>query len=272
MAKTFLDGLEVKKWLVDNVEVIKAYMDGRPVYTKPSGAVDIEIPSTGIDLLNFDYTVHLEPYVLAQLGTWDNKTNVVITIPAGVTLVSADIRDAVIKMPDGWAGRMVTIVNKGLILGRGGNGGQAVGGAGRIAILNALGNNVQLVIDNQGQIGGGGGAGGTCGVMTGGGPIRGGGGGGAPLGLGAFYGGSYPRTAPGANGTLSAGGLGGGINYYGGVSEGGRGGSYGSGGAQGSGRGGTSMIVNPVPGGAAGAAISGTVTYIKRGTIYGSAP
>lgn len=204
------------------------------------------------------------------------KTDVTLTINSGVFVFSNSTGSYALDVDTSWAsGDTITIVNNGVIVGRGGNGNGGAGGPGFRAQR-------AVSINNANRIAGGGGAGGhgttayvpspydeTANGGGGGGGIGNGLGGPSAGGSGLFPGGS------GGNGTLTSPGGGGGgggtpiavfsedgttINYYYGGS-GGSGGTYGSSG-QSAGSG----------GGAAGAAVvgNGNITWLATGTRNGS--
>lgn len=179
------------------------------------------------------------------------------------------------------AGSILKIVNKGYIVGKGGDGGANTGGAGG-AGNNALFTDMDCEIDNgEGFIFGGGGGGGGYRAYYSGGPqnydIRAGGGGGAGGNGGAGVAsakvgaiGAAVGTTSGENGTLTAGGAGGFVRSDGTTNNvsayeevyGGNGGGPGTAGGQGRFvRGGSNLSADmknvkvPGAGGAAGAAI-----------------
>lgn len=201
------------------------------------------------------------------------KTDVTLTINSGVTVFSNSTGSYAMSVDTSWAaGDTVTIVNNGVILGRGGTGTSATAGGPALLVQRATSiNNVNRIAG-----GGGGGGGGGSSAYS---PIykttaRGGGGGG---GIGNGPGGAPPNNGTagaesipagsGGSGTLTApggGGGGGGIYMPGGKSgyfsyggSGGAGGTYGSAG---------------VGGGAGGGAVvgNGNITWIATGTRNGS--
>lgn len=232
---------------------------------------------------------------LATAAGWDGSAPVVVTIGSGVIIGSTSTSSPSMTISGFPSG--VTLVNNGLILGRGGDGGGGrtcssntcsvsgySGGNGGDAI--SLGNSVSIT--NNGTIGGGGGggagAGGSCngpfsyGFLT---TTGGGGGGGAGYqnssgGGNSGWGGCVPASivrnpangSAGTNTTGGAGGLGGYHNTSYGPSvsgNGGAGGNLGQAGSAATARSGTA--------GAAGKAIDlngYTATFIATGTVAGA--
>lgn len=179
--------------------------------------------------------------------------------PTGVTTPAITCGDTA-------GGDWLLVVQSGAyVVGAGGVGGigksQTVGGGndGGVGIASSAG----LSIDNRGVIGGGGGGGG--------GGNDGGGGGGAGFGPYAVGGGtdgaiigdpSETWGTPGKAGSLTSGGIGG-YNWGGATPTGGSGGALGAAGTAG---------VDGAAGGAAGDAVTGSVTWVYRGDVRGSAP
>jgi hypothetical protein len=208
---------------------------------------------------------------------WDGvaPVNVTVTVNPGV-IVNASATGTYafdIALP---AGSQVTLVNHGLIAGKGGAGGNADGGAGE-AGGTALSTTVPTVVDNHGTIAGGGGGGGaggggshwcsqgednySCSVQGGG------GGGGAGLGAG---GSGVNNGGAGSQGTPGTGGGGG--NCASGCAAawsgaGGNGGGLGEGGTPGS----AGMSGGGGSAGAAGPYLAGAsqVTWITIGDLRG---
>lgn len=202
------------------------------------------------------------------------KTDVTLTINSGIFVYSASTGSYAFTVDNSWTtGDTITIVNNGVIQGRGGNGGNASSGAGNSGGP-AL--NVQRAtsINNGNRIAGGGGGGGAgaayyqtykFGTVE----ERVGGGGGG--GLGISTGGSRAfdvqgqPSGVGGNGTLTSAGSGGAASQGSTIAgAGGSGGSYGSSGSNGLASGGS--------GGAGGAAVVGNsnITWIATGTRNGS--
>jgi len=204
---------------------------------------------------------------------WNGTSPVVaqVTISSGIKIYSNSTGtpafDTGAALP---TGSHITLINNGIIVGKGGQGASgytANGGADGKAM------NISTAIDinNIGIIGGGGGGGGTGGMgldaqgyyayNTGG-----CGGGGIGFGAGGTNGG-YPLGQPGGNGTATAAGAGGAPSALYGGGYGGNGGGYGQ-------AGGNGQVVHSsgTLGGAAGAAITGNslITWLNTGSIYGS--
>lgn len=208
------------------------------------------------------------------------KTDFTLTINSGVVVYSNSTGSYALTINTSWAaGDTVTIINNGVILGRGGNGNGGTGGPALLAQRAVSINNINRIAGG----GGGGGQGGSGGYL----PIyksyAGGGGGGGGIGNGSGGAGGQQGTAyPGGNGgagTLTTFGGGGGgaagflgfgnkaalFTYGGGGGNGGSYGSTGSNGGAGDGGGGGS-------GGAAGGSVVGNsnITWIATGTRNGS--
>ena len=259
MAKTYFDGKEVKKWFVDGREVKKAYFNNQLVF---SSGFELVISASNHNVpANWIWTLLPPEQQQAQGNT------IKIIVNQGVELVTASTAIVgVFDFAGAWAGKTVIIENHGFILGRGGNGGPKIadwtspGLPGGRAIYHA---NVltSLSIDNQGTIAGGGGGGGSTWYDSNYRKMNVGGGGGAPFGLGLS---SADAFKPGGNASLTTGGSGGynRTHVYGGA-----GGNWGI-------AGGVGMYNTPpsptAPGGAAGEATRGTITWINRGDIRGA--
>jgi hypothetical protein len=208
-------------------------------------------------------------------------TDLVVNINSGVVVYSNSVGSPAFFVDSSWAsGDTITINNSGVILGKGGNGGNASwpyvsnGTGGGLAL------SVQRLIylNNMNRIAGGGGGGGSGSYNPQGAP---GGAGGGGIGLGSGGSGIYDAGA-GGNGTLTtfgAGGAGGAAyippsesssGYYTYAGAGGAGGNYGSNGSNG--LGGDSPWTNPGVGGGAGAAISGNsnIYWLAYGTRNGA--
>jgi hypothetical protein len=218
---------------------------------------------------------------LAVNAGWDEQTEVQATIDDGVIISGNTQANSTAAMTiDGTWPNGITLVNNGIIQGRGGNGGAAsagftAGGAGA-AGGRALLASTPISIENNGSIRGGGGGGG------GGGPAGGGGGGGRSSLTNSSGGSGGGGAAAGGAGTLSSAGGGGpaGVTVvsiqgpYGGIigftqSPGGAGGPGGSFGQ--SGTGGTPSFAAGGGGGGAGQAVSGNpnITWLNEGTRTG---
>jgi hypothetical protein len=159
---------------------------------------------------------------LATAAGWDGSTKIYVTINAGVWVWSDSTSTAGLIIPSGMP--VVTILNKGYIIGKGGKGGDGQyvtsktestslrnGGNGGLAIQSRANT---VIINNSGAYiagGGGGGAGGSGTLAVNNGPVatRGaGGGGGAGGGAGGKGNGN-------SSGETVNGGVGGGINANG---------------------------------------------------------
>lgn len=206
------------------------------------------------------------------------KTDMTLTINAGVVVYSSSTGSYALTVDTSWAsGDTVTIVNNGVILGRGGNGGNGgywtsttngypgSGGGPALNVQRATSiNNVNRIAGGGGG-GGGGSAGsysvGKSGVTTGG----GGGGGGIGGSSGGSGGPAAESGAAGSGGTLTTAGSGGGGGTNAGA--GGTGGTYGS-----SGNNGSNAYTSGGSGGSAGACLVGNsnITWIAFGTRNGS--
>lgn len=220
------------------------------------------------------------------------NSDITVTINPGVFVGSSTTPTYALSVPGSFtSGDTVRIVNNGVIIGRGGNGGPgahssaqiyngAAGGTGGRAVYV----NFPTTIDNNGTMAGGGGGGGggaADGIVTPrppktGGPYStyyggGGGGGGAgyPGGSGGSGGSGLLPVAspgnPGSSGTTSSGGSGGGAPGAGG--PGGAGGGRGANGSAGT----NAPRGNPGPGGTRGYYLVGSpfVTYESTGTRSG---
>jgi len=217
---------------------------------------------------------------LAVAAGWNGTSRVVATINSGVTVYSTSTGTPALTI-NGSFPNGVQLNNSGVILGRGGNGGNGwlsqqstAGGAGGLA----LSVTTAVSINNANRIaggGGGGGAGGGASYVPGGKSspaYAGGGGGGGGIGNGAGgLSGSYPAGAGGAGTLTSAGSGGGGYQNGSAISgNGGAGGSYGSSGTNGT----TAPSADngtTTSGGIAGGAVSGNanITWIATGTRNG---
>lgn len=206
------------------------------------------------------------------------KTDVTLTINSGIVVYSASTGSYALTVDTSWAaGDTVTIVNNGVILGKGGAGGNGYfdgvsapqsGSAGGPALL------VQRAtsINNVNRIsGGGGGGGGNTGATPSGKTTLiqngGGGGGGIGNGAGGLGGNTYSTPATnGSAGTLTAAGSGG-ASAGSTPGAGGNGGTYATSGSSGSG----GYNANG-SGGAGGACLSGNsyITWIALGTRNGT--
>ena len=180
------------------------------------------------------------------------SSDITLTINSGVYVGSGATNTYALTVPSSFsAGDTVTIVNRGIVIGKGGNGG--VGGyQGNNATAGAVGGNAFLVqrattVQNIGTFagGGGGGGGGGARTVTGSNPnpnpknppipfanyyAGGSGGGGAGRNVGSGGAATAPNGAAGSNGTNTGGGAGGVVpNAGNGGAGGGRGANGGAG-------------------------------------------
>jgi len=219
---------------------------------------------------------------------WNGTLKVIATINNGVVISSSSTGSYALTVDGSWPGG-VDLVNNGVIVGRGGNGGDGArinnfpnsnmldgspgtSGGPALTVSSAV-----TVNNTNGIIGGGGGGGGGGRAIRYDGKgfsaqLGGGGGGGITSGSGGTGGsgggwGFFP-AGNGEPGSLTSAGGGG----YGGGGNGGNGGSYGSSGQTGQSNGSGNVNRGPYPGGAAGAAIVGNsnISYAGPGTINGS--
>jgi len=166
-------------------------------------------------------------YSLATGAGWNESDPVLLTVNSGVYVWSDNIATAALVISDDFS-NLLTIVNNGYIIGRGGNGGNGAGGSGQNggpAITNSA-TGVALTNASGAFIAGGGGGGG--------GGWRGAGGGGAGGGTGGTGSGwgSGGSGAGGAGGAIGATGANGQRLQVGKAAEG-KGGGAGGGGATG---------------------------------------
>jgi hypothetical protein len=226
------------------------------------------------------------------VGSPAAAVNVTLTINPGVRVIATDPQAYAVDLTGFTTGSVITLINNGYILGRGGNGGRGGesggGGASTTQIsagargrpgggaINGPGSGVTVNITNAGFIWGGGGGGGGGGTATGSGTWTsngGGGGGGSGGSLGGdgglsdagdgaistHNGGDGTWIASGANG---AGGAGGGSTAG---LAGGNGGDWGTAGSAGT----NGAQSQGGAGGAAGPAInpnSGSINFVSGGS------
>jgi hypothetical protein len=216
---------------------------------------------------------------LAVNAGWNQTSKVVATINSGVTIYSTSTGTPALTINGSFPGG-VQLNNNGVILGRGGAGGNPwgfgvvyaiPGGSGGLA----LSVSVAVSINNANRIaGGGGGGGGGAGYSYSSGgksPIvvqEYGGGGGGGIGNGPGGSASAPSASAGSSGTLTSAGTGGAASSAP-AGSGGNGGSYGAAGATGNNGGGGNIPASD--GGAAGGAVAGNtnITWIATGTRNG---
>ena len=221
-------------------------------------------------------------YTLATNAGWDGSSNLQATINSGVYISSNSTGTPALTVSGSYPAG-VTLINNGIIVGRGGNGGNGGGvnhtGYAGSAGGNALTTSVALTVQNNGTIAGGGGGGGGGGASShqttvsdqtftyydGG----GGGGGGRSSNAANSSGGSGGLAtyngASGSGGTVSASGSGGGGAYNAGA--GGSGGNWGVNGSSG----GSSKYAGG-SGGSSGSCTSGNsnITWTATGTRLGA--
>ena len=281
----------------------------RTLFGIPSGAIDMNTGHGKANRVSLSYTFSVnttETTITASSlpGYIAGKSDITITVNAGIYLYSTTTSTAALTITGANSGDVITLVNNGYIMGKGGDGAPyargSAAGAGGPAI--SLGYNINVT--NNSYIGGGGGGGGNCSGGGGAGGGRGsgtnssGGAGGGPgssgssgaqQGSGRYsmqYGGGGGRIMPGSGaGQQGGGGAGGGGGHYNSLGSGGTGGSAGGAGGNGSGSvaggggggwgaaGGSGVYFGGFPGAAGGKAIalnSYTVTYLTTGTIYGA--
>ena len=211
---------------------------------------------------------------------WNGTLAAIITINSGV-IISGSVEGnstAALTIDGSWPAG-ITLVNNGVIVGRGGTGGNGrgatVGTAGGIGGT-ALTASVAVSINNTGTIAGGGGGGGGAGyTATPGGDTTSynngcGGGGGAsssttaPGGTGGTTSLSFVVGNPGDSGTYNTSGLGGTKTGH---ASGGNGGTWGA-----SGSAGANGTTTGYAGGAGGRSVNGNsnITWIATGTRLGS--
>jgi len=211
---------------------------------------------------------------LAVNAGWNQTVKVNATIGSGIQISSTGTGTPALTVNGSFPGG-VSLINTGVIVGRGGAGGRgglnnvsglqggapgSSGGTGLAVSVAVTITNGSGTISGGGGGGGGGGYGAICCVGLGQG---GGGGGGNGFGDGGYAGdGPDSPGSPGSAGGQLSGGSGGGGGGFG-AGSGGSGGSNASSGSQG-GYSGT--------GGGGGAAITGNsnITYVSTGTRYGS--
>jgi hypothetical protein len=206
-----------------------------------------------------DYNLYTAATGTGWPGAKDAQIN--LTINPGVNVHATSTGTQAMSVPSAFpAGSKVIITNAGIIVGRGGNGGNAQpahggqfnGTPGTPGGLGLLVNRPITLINNNRVAGGGGGGGGGGGQASLGRAYGGGGGGGITLGLG----GSSHAGPHGTNATITA------VGTSSGSFPGGTGGSYGAAGNNGTnapdGTGGT--------GGSAGTAINGYSLITLSGT------
>lgn len=262
----------------------------------PSGAISLDNLHGKSSQFSFNLTSgsNLNLRTQALAAGWNGSSYVVATIPSGNTIQSASTGTAALTI-DGSFPAGVKLINAGLIIGRGGNGGAGGNCAASTTYAGSIGNSggtallvsVSTSVDNStGTIsgGGGGGGGGGAGYHASKSYSYGSAGGGGGGGLGVSSGGAAGvasgaaanyQGSVGGSGTLTTNGGGGAGGSGSGFSSGGTGGSGGVAGSIGStGGSGTSASGNAKAGGGGGAAGSCTsgnsnITWIATGTRNG---
>lgn len=197
-------------------------------------------------------------------------TDVTLTINSSVLVGSSSTGSYALTVPSNFtSGDTVSIVNNGVVIGRGGNGGSGNGGGGGgggnavyIAFATSITNNSTLA----GGGGGGGGGGSTRGAYVNKqyqyhGGSGGGGGAGYTAGSGGSGGGGTSNGSSGSSGSSTSGGSGGTAN-----ADGGNGGGRGANGSSG-----TSSSTSGGGGGTRGYYLVGNsnVTWVANGTLQG---
>lgn len=254
MPKTFVDGKQVKGWLIDGRRVKRAYNSGRLCFNSAPSEVTLTLATDSY----FDYTKKIDEAYIALAGDWAAGSNLKIIVPAFVEIVNHPAYNSVLYFDAKWGSRTIIIENYGRIIGRGGNGGSegAWGKDGMTGIIRESGN---VIVRNYGVIAGGGGGGGGNRLGD-----SAGGGGGRPYGTGGW--GSYWGWA--GNGTTDSPGAGGGNNLAnpgaGQTRYGGNGGDWGKPGGNG-----IDFGSATTGGGAPGKASIGTITWEVLGSVYG---
>lgn len=235
------------------------------------GDPTVDLIILGSNLRNINLRTIYDSLFPTPTGTTKAKFIVDVGVVIGSTSISTDSLDT-----GSWpAGALVTLVNKGYVVGKGGNGSNGNTSSAGEAGGDGINLSYALTLDNQGIIGGGGGGGGNGASEDGsGGFVYAGGGGGAgdQTGIGgssAHKGGHPGNFVNASNGTLTNGGAGAtqedsldDLNAYGG-----NGGNLGIAGVVGVGD------TSTTAGGAAGRAIvknGFTLTYINSGDIRGA--
>lgn len=232
-----------------------------------------------VSLLDGDNDNVIYDRFVIEHGVPTEAVNVVVTVAAGALVSATSTSIPAIRVGVSWpSGSTITIINEGVIAGRGGAGGGYPGGilnyngtAGENGGLGLLADYPVSIDNSAGVIAGGGGGGGQgssdsspSGTVAGG-----GGGGGSPQGAGgtSVSGSGNNGTA----GTTSGGGAGGAATgpvggLYSGA--GGNGGGYGQAGNTGT----VGTYGSPGSGGAAGDCINGNsnITWIATGTRHGT--
>lgn len=256
---------------------------------------------------NVSSSMHGAGVTISGDGYVSGQTNIVVTIDSAAVVGSVGFTSPAFSTGSTWNQYdSLTLINNGMIVGRGGESGTASGGAGGPALVVEH----PITITNNGIIGGGGGAGGAGGggyhtyssgkTTTDGYSVGGGGGGGAgynpgsggpTAGTGTSLYNYYRNAAAGTQGSTTTGGSGG-LGSYGHVDvvspssyivggAGGNGGSLGAVGGSGQaaiwasesgGSGIATAAPAPAAGGGGGTAVVGDalVTWITTGTRLGT--
>jgi hypothetical protein len=177
-------------------------------------------PASGVNLLNYVFNPSkVSNYV-------PGNTNAVLTIPIGVYVYSDDTSKPALEVSGWTTGDTVTIINKGFIMGKGGQGGGYINPTGLVPAKvggPAISILFNTTIDNtysNAYIGGGGGGGAGAGISGGGGA---GGGNGGPSTVAATGTVGAVGGAPGSKGANGGKGGSGNVAYGGGAGGGGGG-------------------------------------------------
>jgi hypothetical protein len=255
----------------------------RTLFGKASGAISM---SDGYGKANqFAFSIasnqtNANLRTLAVNAGWNQSSKVVATINSGIYISSNSTGTPALTVNGSFPGG-VELVNNGLIIGRGGNGGGNTGAGDRVPGAGSAGGlalsvSSAISINNAGTIGGGGGGGGAgrgttyqscdksgCTTYNG----WGGGGGGGRSNPAAN---SSGGALNGGTGTVSSAGGGGAGTNGGGPYRGGNGGAGGGWGSTG-GTGGSSFNGPGAGGGGGGGAVSGNgnITWLAFGTRLG---
>jgi hypothetical protein len=272
---------DTANWLLGqltNTAMIGVFDSGAPPPPPPPPPTEVSIASSTNNLNLWDYLVAHGVATPGTAGSWN------VTITSGVVIGSTSTSVPAFDTGAVPFGSAVQITNNGVIVGKGGPGGngatcsQGAAGDGSSGGL-ALRAQVSVSFKNNGSIwgGGGGGGGGQSAlnfVFDAGG---GGGGGGAGFGVGGSGGatitGAGAAGAPGSPGTSSSGGAGGpGGSFFVTAGAGGAGGGPGQVGAPGATSSKPCALSFSGGGGPAGAAVSGNslITWITNGDRRGA--
>ena len=268
----------------------------RTLFQISSGAIDMDSGHGKSNQFSFTISSNTTNANLATLATaagWNGSSNLLATIDSGVYIYSTSTGTPALTVSGSVPGG-VSLVNNGLIVGRGGNGGNganastsaiagSAGGAGGVALSVSS----AITITNNGTIGGGGGGGGGGGnyanyscEASAWSTSHGGGGGGGRVNASGGAAGAYGNIGYvyGSGGTASLTAAGSASSILNSTmhntlqNRGGAGGNLGA-----SGTAGSAPIIGQRrgaggAGGSAGAAVSGNsnITWVATGTRLGS--